>query len=193
MSILCYHYDMKTNGPWKIKKSEEKYENPWIKVSEDIVIQPDGKEGICGIVEMLNGVYILPLDDDGYIYLIDQFRYIMGKNIVEATGGSIKKGGSPLETAKRELMEETGIAADEWIFLGTIHPLTMVIKSFSNLYLAKNLHFFKASLEGTEKIKVIKVKFEEAVKMVMNGAIDGGPSCTLILKANEYLKSLNKK
>jgi len=179
---------MKKNGPWKIKKSEEKYKNPWIRVREDIVIRPDGKGGICGVVNMLNGVYILPLDNEGYVYIIDQFRYIMGKNIIEVAGGSLKKTEDPLETAKRELMEETGIIADKWISLGTIHPLTTVVKSSSSLYLAKNLNFIKASPEGTEKIKVLKVKLREAVRMVMDGIIDNGPSCTLILKVNEYLK-----
>ena len=183
---------MINNGPWKIKKSKEKYKNHWIRVREDIVIQPDGKEGIYGVVDMLDGAYILPLDDEGYVYLIDQFRYVMEKNIIEVAGGSLKKGEDPLETAKRELREETGITADEWIFLGMIHPLTAVIKSSANLYLAKNLNFFEASPEGTEKIKVIKVKLEEAIKMVMDSMIDSGPSCTLVLKANEYLKSLSK-
>lgn len=183
---------MINNGPWKIKKSEEKYKNPWISVREDIVIRPDGKKGICGVVDMLNGVYILPLDDEGYVYIIDQFRYVMGRNIIETAGGSLKKTEDPLETAKRELLEETGITAGDWIFLGTIHPLTAVVKSSSNLYLAKNLNFFQASPEGTEKIKVIKVKLEEAIRMVMDGIINSGPSCTLILKVNEYLKSLSK-
>jgi ADP-ribose pyrophosphatase len=183
---------MRINGPWKIKKSEEKYKNPWIKVREDIVIQPDGKDGICGVVNILNGVYILPLDNEGYVYLVDQFRYVMGKNIIEVAGGSLKKGEDFLKTAKRELKEETGIIADEWIFLGTIHPLSTIIKSSSNLYLAKNLKFLKASPEETEKIKVMKIKLEKAVKMVMNNTINDGPSCTLILKVNEYLKSLLK-
>jgi len=180
---------MKTNGPWKIKESQEKYKNPWMKVREDKVIRPDGKEGICGIVEMLNGVCILPIDDDGYVYLIDLFRYALEKNSIEVVGGSINKSEEVLETAKRELKEEAGIIADEFIFLGTMYPLTTIIKSSSTLYLARKLRFVKATPEGTEQIKVLKVKLEEAVKMVMDGKIKHGPSCCLILKANEFLKS----
>jgi len=180
---------MKTNGPWKIKKSEEKYKNPWMKVSEDKVIRPDGKDGICGVVEMLNGACILPLDDNGYVYLIDQFRYVLGKNIIEVAGGSIKKGEEILEIAKRELQEEVGIIADEFISLGTIYPLTTIIKSSSTLYLTRKLRFVKATPEGTEKINVLKIKFENALKMVMDNRIIHGPSCVLILKANEFLKS----
>lgn len=179
---------MKTNGPWKIKESQEKYKNHWMKVREDKVIRPDGKEGICGIVEMLNGACILPLDDDGYVYLINQFRYALEKNSIEAAGGSINKGEEVLEIAKRELKEEAGIIADEFTFLGTIYPLTTIIKSSSTLYLARKLHFIKTTPEGTERIKVLKVKLEEALKMIMDDKIKHGPSCILILKANEYLK-----
>jgi len=180
---------MKNNGPWKIKKSEEKYKNPWMKVREDKVIRPDGKEGIYGVVEMLNGACILPLDDDGYVYLINQFRYTIGKNSIEVAGGSVNKGEEVLETAKRELKEEAGITADKWTFLGTIYPITTAVKISSDLYLARKLQFIKAIPEGTEKIKVLKVKLEQALEMVMDNRINHGPSCVLILKAYGYLKS----
>lgn len=180
---------MKTNGPWKIKESEEKYKNPWMKVREDKVIRPDGKEGIWGIVEMLDGVCILPIDNDGYVYLISQFRYTLEKNSIEAAGGSLNEGEKILETAKRELKEEAGIMADEWIYLGTIYPFTTAIKSSATLYLARKLQFVESAPEGAEQIKVLKVKLGEALKMVMDNRIDHGPSCVLILKADAYLKS----
>jgi hypothetical protein len=111
---------MKNNGPWKIKKSRKIYKNPWMEVFEDEVIRPDEKDGICGIVKILDGVCILPIDDNGYVYLVDQFRYALGKNIIEVAGGSLKKGEEILNVAKKELREETGILADEFISLGTI-------------------------------------------------------------------------
>lgn len=180
---------MKNNGSWQIRESLEKYKNPWMKVREDKVIQPDGKEGIYGVVEMLDGACILPLDNDGYVYLINQFRYTIEKNSIEVAGGSVDKGEEILETAKRELKEEMGIIADEWISLGTVYPTTTAIKSSSTLFLARKLQFLKATPEGAEQIKVLKVKLEEALKMVMDGRIKHGSSCVLILKANEYLKS----
>lgn len=160
-----------------------------MKVREDKVIRPDGKEGICGVVEMPKGACVLPIDDNGYVYLIDQFRYVLKKNSIEAAGGSANKNEEMLETAKRELKEETGIIANEWVFLGIIYPLTTVIKTSSALYLVRKLQFVKATPESTELIRMVKIKLEEAVKMVMENKINHGPSCVLILKANEYLKS----
>lgn len=179
---------MKVNGLWRIKESQEKYKNHWIRVREDKVIQPDGKDGIYGIVEMLDGVCILPIDDDGYIYLIDQFRYTMEKNTIEVAGGSINNSEEILDAAKRELKEETGIMADEWIALGVINQLTTAVKSFSSIYLARKLRFFEARPESTEQIKVLKVKFDDAIKMIMEDKITHSPTCALMLKASEYLK-----
>jgi len=179
---------MKTNGPWKIKESLEKYKNFWMRVSEDKVIQPDGKDGIVGVVEMRKGVSVLPMDDDGYVYLTDQFRYLMEKNIIETVSGAMEDNEKPLDTAKRELKEELGIEAQDWIDLGLMDPFTTAVKSPHKIFLAKKLTFGEDHQEGTENIKMVKVKLEEAVKMVMDNVITNGPSSVLILKADKYLK-----
>lgn len=178
---------MKKNGPWTIKESSEKYKNPWIRVREDKVIRLDGKDGIFGVVEMLSGVSVLPLDDDGFVYLTEEFHYAIGKNSVETISGAIDENEEPLEAAKRELQEETGIQADEWINLGEVNPFTTVVKSPATLYLARKLKFGEANPEETEQIKIRKIKFEEAVKIVVESKITHGPSCVLILKAAIYL------
>ncbi|MFH1427377.1 MAG: NUDIX hydrolase [Patescibacteria group bacterium] len=186
-----FNNKMKTNGTWKIKDSQEKYKNPWIRVREDLVIRPDGKDGIFGVVEMVPGVSVLPFDNGGYVYLVKEFHYAIEQNSTEVISGAIDKGENNLQAAKRELKEETGITADEWVNLGTINPFTTVIKSPATMYLAKKLHFSKANPEVTEKINIIKIKFNKAVEMVMQSEITHGPSCVLILKTAEYLK--NKK
>ena len=66
---------LRKNGPWTIKGTLQKYKNPWIEVTEDDVIRADGKLGIFGVVTMKAGVSVLPLDDDGFIYLTDEFHY----------------------------------------------------------------------------------------------------------------------
>ncbi len=179
---------MKTNGPWKIKDSVEKYKNAWLRVREDRVIRPDGQDGIFGVVEMVPGISVLPLDDDGFVYLIKQFHYAIEQVCLDTVSGAVEKGETNLAAAQRELKEELGIAADEWVDLGLINPFTSVVKSPAALFLAKKLSFAQADPEGTEKLEVVKIKFSDAVKMVMKSEITHGPSCVLILKAAEYLR-----
>lgn len=180
---------MKINGPWKIKSSQDKYKNPWISVREDQVIRPDGKDGIFGVVEMVPGVSILPLDNDGFVYLAKEFHYAIEKENIEVASGAVNEGESRVEAAKRELKEELGIEAKEWIDLGTVDPFTQAIKSPASIYLARDISFSGADPEGAEKIDIVKVKFEDALKMVMESEITHGPSCVLILKVAEYLRN----
>ena len=179
---------MKINGPWKIKDSAVKYKNPWISVREDQIIRPDGQDGIFGVVEMVAGVSVLPLDDEAFVYLTKEFHYAIEQDSIEVVSGAIDKNETALEAAKRELKEELGLEAKKWIDLGKIDPFTTVVKSPATMYLAKDINFSTANPEGTEKIDILKVKFDEAVRMVMNSEITHGPSCVLILKAAEYLK-----
>ncbi len=116
------------NGPWTIKASEEKYKNPWIRVQEDKVIRPDGKDGIFGIVEMVSGISVLPLDEEGFVYLTDEFHYGLQQNSIEVVSGAIDNDEKPIEAAKRELKEELGIEAENWVDFGLINPFTTVVK-----------------------------------------------------------------
>ncbi len=174
-------------GPWKIKKIILKYKNPWIEVNEDQVIRPDGKPGIFGVVTMKSGVSVLPLDSDGYVYLTDEYHYAVGRKTVEAVSGAVERGEKPIETAKRELQEELGIVAKKWTDLGVVDPFTTAVKSRAYLFLARNLSFTRKNPEGTEIIKMVKVKLDKAVKMAMDSKITHGPSCVLVLKVNNYL------
>jgi len=179
---------MEINGPWKITDSQEKYKNPWIQVREDRVVRPDGKNGIFGVVEMVSGVSVLPFDDNGFVYLTKEFHYAIARDSIEVVSGAIDKGENSLAAAKRELREELGIKAGKWTELGLINPFTTVVKSPATMYLATKIKFSGTKLEGTEKISLMKVKFADAVRMVMESKITHGPSCVLILKTSEYLR-----
>lgn len=178
----------KRNGQFIIKDSVQKYKNPWIEVAEDQVVRPDGKPGIFGIVRMVDGVAVLPLDDDGYVYLTKEFHYAIEIEDVETVSGAIDKNEKILDSAKRELKEELGMEAEEWIDLGLVNPFTTVVKSSQQMFLARKLSFGKDNQEATENIRLVKLKLEEAVEMVMNSEITHGASCVLILKAARYLK-----
>ena len=178
---------MKQHGPWKIKSSEVKYKNSWVEVREDAVIRPDGADGNYTVINMKAGASVLPIDDAGNVYLVSEFRYGLGRESVEAAGGAVDDGEEPLTTAKRELEEELGIIAQEWVHLGFVDPFTGMFNSPADLYLARNLSFVSAQQEGTETIKALKIPFAQAAQMVLDSKITHAQSCVLILKAAQYL------
>jgi len=178
----------RNHGPWTIKERVQKYKNPWMEVREDRVIRPDGRPGIFGTVRIKAGISVVPLDENGFVYLTSEFKYAVGRDEIEAVSGGIDNNEKPLSAAKRELKEELGIQAKEWVNLGLVNPFTSMVHSPAHLFLAKKLRFKKYDQEGTEKIKILKIEFDKAAKMVFESKITHGPSCVLILKAKEYLK-----
>ena len=177
------------NGPWVIEETILKYKTPWVGVFEDQVIRPDGKQGTFSVVKLLPGISILPIDEEGKVYLIKEFKYALGKEAIEAVSGGLDKREEPLEAAKRELREELGIVAKEIINLGVMHPFTNVVYAPAYLFLAKKLQFTSHKQEATEKIEMYKTTLAEAVRMVMESKVIHGPSCVLIMKVKEYLKT----
>ncbi len=180
---------MKTNGPWQIVATQEKYKNPWLRVYEDQVIHPDGNPGIFGVVEMVAGVSVLVIDDDDSVYLTREHRYGLGCESLEVVSGAVDQGETPLQAAQRELQEELGIVAEEWLCLGLVNPFTSTIKSPATLFVAKKLKWTEAKPEGSEIIQMVKMSFAEAVDQVMQSKITHGPSCVLILKMQCQIES----
>lgn len=174
-------------GPWTILSYKTVYKNPWIDVREDQVIRPDGKPGIFGVVIMKSGISVLPLDDKGNVYLTEEYHYAVERVTTEVISGGIDKNETKLDAAKRELEEEAGITAKEWTYLGFIDPFTSAISSPNYMFLARNLRFSKSNPDGTESIKIIKIRLEKAIKMAEDSEITHGASVVLILKANSYL------
>lgn len=173
---------MNKNGNWTIKKRKEKFSNDFFKVIEDAVIQPDGKNGKYATVEFVPGISVLPIDDDGFVYLTEQFRYKAGKKTLETVAGAVEDE-TPLRAAKRELKEELGITAKEFVKVGVIQIDNSIIESQSTQYIARKLKFSEPDPDAEEEMRVVKIKLKEAVEKVLSGEIAHAPSCVLILKA----------
>jgi ADP-ribose pyrophosphatase len=172
-----------SHGPWQILGRTEVYCDPWITLTRDDVIRPDGAAGTHCVVRLKPGVSVLPLDDRGMVFLTEEFHYGVGRLTVEAVSGGIEPGEDPLACAQRELQEELGIAAGEWVDLGVCDPFTSVVVSPTRLFLARQLTFGPTMLEGTEKIRCLGMPLAEAVQMVLDSRISHAPSGLLILKA----------
>ena len=174
-------------GPWSVEQTARIYRTPWVEVFEDKVIRPDGTHGLFTTVRMRPGVSVLALDEEGFAHLTSEYRYAVERESVEVVSGGVEDGETPLEAAKRELREELGLLALEWIDLGTVDPFTSIVLSPARLYLARGITHTAHERETTEVISEIRVPMSEAVEMVARGRITHGPSCVLILKAHLYL------
>lgn len=180
---------MHQHGPWQIVSRRWAYEDPWMKVQRDEVIRPDGNPGTFAVVHIKPGICVLPLDADGLVHLTEEFHYAVGKVTIECVSGGREPGEVPLISAQRELQEELGIEAEDWLDLGRLDPFTACILSPTQLYLARQLRTVPKSPDGTELIRHITMSFEQAVDMVMTNEITHAPSMTLILKVRELLRS----
>jgi ADP-ribose pyrophosphatase len=178
---------MKEN-PWNTKKTILVYENPWIKVEENQIINPAGKDGIYGTVHFKNrAMAIIPFDKNGDTWLVGQFRYALNEYSWEIPMGGGPIGSDFLESAKRELKEETGLMADKWTELLKIHTSNSVTDEVGVVYLAEDLTQGETEFEETEILQIRKLPFKEALEMVMSGEITDSISLAGILKAARVL------
>ena len=181
-------------NPWKTKSMTKVYDNPWIKISHNEVINPSGGNGIYGVVHFKNiAIGILPLDEHLNTWLVGQYRYTLESYSWEIPEGGCPMGTSPLETAKRELLEETGIKAKDWTEIMKTHTSNSVTDEVAYSFVARGLSFGEAEPEETEDLVVRKIPFDEVVEMVMRGEITDAISVATILKAKLLLdrKELN--
>lgn len=181
---------MRENGPWKIKGTTAKYRSELIELYEDEVIKPNGEPGTYAVARIKAGVSVMPMDEEGNVYLAKDFRYAVGRETLETVAGGIDEGEPEADAARRELKEELGVEADEIISLGLVDPMPSLVDSPSHLFLARgNLRFKEKELEAGENVRTVKLKLSEAVRMVLRSEITHGSSCVLILRADAYLRS----
>lgn len=176
------------SNPWKVLAEKRIYENPWIKLNEYDVINPSGGKGIYGKVFFKSiATGALPLDEELNTYLVGQYRFTVDQYSWEIPEGGGKFGVDPVESAKRELLEETGLVAEEWSKLIELHLSNSVTDEYAVIYLARKLSQQMASPEETEQLMVKKVPFEEAYQMVERGEITDAMSVAAILKVKLML------
>jgi ADP-ribose pyrophosphatase len=177
-----------TENPWKTLKVSTVYENPWIRMEHHDIVNPTGKSGIYGVVHFKNrAIGIIPIDKEWNTWLIGQYRYALNEYSWE-----IPMGGGPneldlLESAKRELKEETGLIAEKWTQIMRIHTSNSVTDELGYVYLAKDLTQGEPEFEETEVLQIRKLPFPEALEMVMSGEITDSLSIAGILKAGRIL------
>lgn len=178
---------MKKKPPYKIKKTKVIYKNPFLSLSDDKIRFNNGKEFDFTKVEMAPGSSIVAINNKDDVYLVEEYKHATSEYSLEIISGRIDENESPLEAAKRELREEAGFVAKDWVNLGLVNPFTSVVKSPNYLYLARKLEETNTRPDESESLKIITLPFDKAVSMVMSGKITHAGSCVAILKAEKYL------
>ncbi|MEO6522733.1 MAG: NUDIX hydrolase [Mucilaginibacter sp.] len=170
-------------NPWKITSEQNIYDNPWIGVTEYQVINPSGNPGIYGKVHFKNlAIGIIPLDEDLNTYLVGQYRFPTDSYSWEIPEGGGPHVDDPLDSAKRELLEETGLKANKWTELQRMHLSNSVCDELSIVYLAQGLEQHEAEPEDTEQLIIKKVPFEQVYQMVDRGEITDSVTVAAVLK-----------
>lgn len=167
--------------------SREVYRNPWIAVREDQVVWEDGKPGMFGVIEIMPGVSVLALDDDGMVHLVREWKHPLGRYSLEVVSGGVEPDESPLEAAQRELAEELGFRASEWLALGTSNAHSTVVRANAHLFLARGLTPGPTAPDATEHLVPVSMSLDQALGAVMDGEITHTGSGLLILKAARAL------
>ncbi|POY37094.1 DNA mismatch repair protein MutT [Solitalea longa] len=177
-------------NPWTTLSSTELYDNPWINLTEHKVINPSGGNGIYGVVSFKNyAIGIIPYDTEGNIWLVGQYRYATNSYSWEIPEGGGPLNIDPIKSAQRELLEETGLKAENWELLQEMYLSNSVTTEKALIYLATGLSQHEAEPEETEQLSIKKIPFEEALQMVFNGEITDAITITALYRLKLLLIS----
>jgi 8-oxo-dGTP pyrophosphatase MutT (NUDIX family) len=171
------------SNPWTTLSSRLVYENPWISLREDQVLRPDGKDGIYGVVHFKNrAVGVLPVDEEGRIWLVGQHRYPLDAYSWEIPEGGCPDSETPEATALRELREETGLVAGRLELVATSHLSNAVSDEIAYIFRATELTHGPDDPEGCERIEIRRVEWEEVWSMLRRGEITDSISVIALLQ-----------
>jgi ADP-ribose pyrophosphatase len=160
--------------PWKSLSRSQVVKNPWWTYCRDAVELPSGKEGEYHYVHSLGSSLIIPILGDGRILLVNQFRYLGGKESLEFPCGAVKEGSTHDQTARHELAEETGYTAGSLAFSGAFNPYNGVTDEICHVYVARDLQHVGATPDDTEEFELVPLGIDQIRPLMLNGMIWDG-------------------
>jgi 8-oxo-dGDP phosphatase len=173
-------------APWKRGSERVVYENPWIRVSHHHATAPTGRSAEYGVVSFKNlAIAVLPLHDDGSVTLVGQHRFALSDYSWELPEGGSPLGEDPLEGAKRELAEETGLAARDWRQVLRAQLSNSVTDERAAGYLAMGLYAAdgRHGRDATEDLALARVPFREALDAALAGRMEDVLTVAMLLRA----------
>lgn len=176
---------------WATSASRTVYENPWIRVREDDVVRPDGSNGIYGVVELRHdAVFVVAIDDDDRVLLVNVDRHTVGSSWEVVAGGS--DGQDPETAARRELLEEAGLEADEWIEAGRMNALNGICVARETVFIARGLRpgADASAHRAEEGITASRwVPLDEALSLTATDEITDGESIAALCMAAARIRT----
>jgi len=170
---------------WKKLSSKAIYDNPWITVFEDQVINPGGGHSDYGVVHFKNtAVAIVPLDGEGNTWLVGQERYTLGQFTWELPMGGAPRDEEPIAAARRELKEETGLTAKRWSQILRLHTSNSITDEEGIVFVAEDLDEGEPDFDETEDLRIRKLPLSEALAMIERGEITDAISVAALLLVN---------
>lgn len=171
-------------NPWTLLDEKQVYESPWISVSHHHVLNPAGNQGTYSIVHFKKlAIGILPLDENNFTWIVGQYRYPMKEFTWEIPEGGGEQDVDPVESAKRELLEECGIIAGRWTFIQKMQLSNSATDEIALLYIAQDLSFTQSQPEENEMLIVKKIHFDDLYKIVNEGKVTDSLTVAAVLKA----------
>lgn len=168
---------------WKKLSSRTVYDNPWMTIIEDKVINPRGGENDYGHVHFKSkAIAIVPLDDEGNTWIVGQHRYTIGEYSWEVPMGGSHSGEDPIDTASRELKEETGLTAATLTPLMRLHTSNSITDEEGFAFVARDLEFGEPDFDEMEDLAIRKLPLTEAIEMIRRGEITDAISVAALLR-----------
>jgi ADP-ribose pyrophosphatase len=173
--------------------SEIIYEGRAFTIRRDHICMPDGRGSKLDIVEHVGSVVILPVDNDGNLLFIRQYRHAAGLDLLELPAGTLDVDEAPENCARREIREETGMAAGTIEALGGFYLAPGYSTEYMHVYLATNLHYDPLKADADEFLSVEKVAIKDAFEMSMRGFLPDAKSLAAFFLARPRLEKLKKE
>ncbi|MDE6182299.1 MAG: NUDIX hydrolase [Eubacteriales bacterium] len=173
--------------PYEIIKTEKIFQGKVFDITRDEITLPDGNTTLRETVLRGDATAIVPIDNDGNVILVRQYRHPALKEILEIPAGMLEKGEDPIECAKRELEEETSFKADELIHLTTIYPAVGICTEKIHIYLAKDLKQGKFNFDPDEFITIEKYSLDDAIELIYKGEIIDSKTIVGLLTCKKFL------
>ena len=171
----------------KTISSKKIFNGKIINLKVDTVSLPNGITATRELIEHPGGVAVVPVDENGFVYLVRQFRKPYEEFVLEIPAGKRDKDEDIIIGAKRELSEETGLLAEKFIDLGEFYPTPGYVDEIIYIYLALGLKKGEAHLDEDEFVETEKIHIDKLCNMIMNNEIKDGKTIAAILKAKIYL------